>query len=183
MKQAIKYLPLLFFLILTITLFQFLDKKDDGQLPSALLDKQFPSFYLPKLESEELVSQKDFIKSPYLLNVWATWCIACRVEHPFLMFLKEKSEIAIYGLNYKEIGKLEKDGKEVAMELLKEIGSPYEFSGFDEEGKLAMDLGVYGAPETFLVDKEGVIRIRHVGVLSPEVWKEKFEKVLRELND
>ena len=73
MKQAIKYLPLLFFLILTITLFQFLDKKDDGQLPSALLDKQFPSFYLPKLESEELVSQKDFIKSPYLLNVWATW--------------------------------------------------------------------------------------------------------------
>ena len=69
------------------------------------------------------------------------------------------------------------------MELLKKIGNPYEFSVFDEEGKLAMDLGVYGAPETFLVDKEGVIRIRHVGVLGPEVWKEKFEKVLREMND
>ena len=90
MKQAIKYLPLLFFLILTITLFQFLDKKDDGQLPSALLDKQFPSFYLPKLESEELVSQKDFIKSPYLLNVWATWWSSCVAEFPFIRDLENK---------------------------------------------------------------------------------------------
>jgi len=110
------------------------------------------------------------------LNVWATWCVACLVEHPFLMELRNESRIKIYGLNYK-------DDRNKALKLLHKIGDPYEFSIFDKEGKLAIDLGVYGAPETFLIDNQGIIRVRHVGVLTQEVWEQKFKSALSELKE
>ena len=105
--------------------------------------------------------------------MWATWCIACRIEHPFLMDLKKNSVLKIYGLNYK-------DEREKALDLLKRDGDPYEFSIYDFDGRLAIDLGVYGAPETFFIDENGVIRERHVGVIDKRVWEEKFAIYLNE---
>ena len=171
MNRVTHFLPFIFFISLIIILFSFLDK-DEDQLHSVLLEKNFPDFSLPKLESQETVTSQDFSELPLLLNVWATWCIACRVEHPFLMKLKEESVVKIYGLNYK-------DQREKAIKLLDQIGNPYEFSIFDQKGKLALDLGVYGAPETFLVDEKGVIKVRHVGVLTKEVWEKKSSKNIK----
>ena len=173
MKKIIDALPLVVFASLIIVLFSFLSDKDD-QLETALIDSSFPDFKLGSLSDESRVlTKQDIIKLPALINVWATWCIACRVEHPFLMKLKEESRLTIYGLNYK-------DNKLKALDLLERDGDPFEFSIYDFEGRLAIDLGVYGAPETFFIDKNGLIRERHVGVIDEKVWEEKFSKYLNE---
>ena len=173
MKKIIDALPLVVFASLIIVLFSFLSDKDD-QLETALIDSSFPEFKLGSLSDESRVlTKQDIIKLPALINVWATWCIACRVEHPFLMKLKEESRLTIYGLNYK-------DNKLKALDLLERDGNPFEFSIYDFEGRLAIDLGVYGAPETFFIDKNGLIRERHVGVVDEKVWEEKFSKYLNE---
>ena len=173
MKKIIDALPLVVFASLIIILFSFLSDRDD-QLETALIDSSFPEFKLGSLSDESRVlTKQDIIKLPALINVWATWCIACRVEHPFLMKLKEESRLTIYGLNYK-------DNKLKALDLLEKDGNPFEFSIYDFEGRLAIDLGVYGAPETFFIDKNGLIRERHVGVIDEKVWEEKFSKYLYE---
>ena len=173
MKKIVDALPLVVFASLIIVLFSFLSDKDD-QLETALIDSSFPDFNLGSLSDESrLLTKQDIIKLPALINVWATWCIACRVEHPFLMKLKEESILTIYGLNYK-------DNKLKALDLLERDGNPFEFSIYDFEGRLAIDLGVYGAPETFFIDKNGLIRERHVGVIDERVWEEKFSKYLNE---
>ena len=173
MKKIIDVLPLVVFASLIIVLFSFLSDKDD-QLETALIDSSFPEFKLGSLSDESrILTKQDIIKLPALINVWATWCIACRVEHPFLMKLKEESRLTIYGLNYK-------DNKLKALDLLERDGNPFEFSIYDFEGRLAIDLGVYGAPETFFIDKNGLIRERHVGVIDEKVWEEKFSKYLNE---
>ena len=173
MKKIIDALPLVVFASLIIVLFSFLSDKDD-QLETALIDSSFPDFNLGSLSDESRVlTKQDIIKLPALINVWATWCIACRVEHPILMKLKEESRLTIYGLNYK-------DNKLKALDLLERDGNPFEFSIYDFEGRLAIDLGVYGAPETFFIDKNGLIRERHVGVIDEKVWEEKFSKYLNE---
>ena len=173
MKKIINALPLVVFASLIIVLFSFLSDKDD-QLETALLESYFPEFKLGSLSDESrILTKQDIIKLPALINVWATWCIACRVEHPFLMKLKEESRLTIYGLNYK-------DNKLKALDLLERDGNPFEFSIYDFEGRLAIDLGVYGAPETFFIDKNGLIRERHVGVIDEKVWEEKFSKYLNE---
>ncbi|MEC7929652.1 MAG: DsbE family thiol:disulfide interchange protein [Pseudomonadota bacterium] len=173
MKKIINALPLVVFASLIIVLFSFLSDRDD-QLETALIDSSFPEFKLGSLSDESrILTKQDIIKLPALINVWATWCIACRVEHPFLMKLKEESRLTIYGLNYK-------DNKLKALDLLERDGNPFEFSIYDFEGRLAIDLGVYGAPETFFIDKNGLIRERHVGVIDEKVWEEKFSKYLNE---
>ena len=173
MKKIIDALPLSVFASLIIVLFSFLSDRDD-QLETALIDSSFPEFKLGSLSDESRVlTKQDIIKLPALINVWATWCIACRVEHPFLMKLKEESRLTIYGLNYK-------DNKLKALDLPERDGDPFEFSIYDFEGRLAIDLGVYGAPETFFIDKNGLIRERHVGVIDEKVWEEKFSKYLNE---
>ena len=173
MKKIIDALPLVVFASLIIVLFSFLSDGDD-QLETALIDSSFPEFKLGSLSDESRVlTKQDIIKLPALINVWATWCIACRVEHPFLMKLKEESRLTIYGLNYK-------DNKLKALDLLERDGDPFEFSIYDFEGRLAIDLGVYGAPETFFIDKNGLIRERHVGVIDEKVWEDKFSKYLDE---
>ena len=173
MKKLIDILPLLTFIILIGVLFSFLSNKNN-QLETVLIDDTFPQFSLSSLkDSSETLTQYDIKKLPALINIWATWCIACRIEHPFLMKLKEESVLPIYGLNYK-------DNREKALELLERDGDPFEFSIYDFEGRLAIDLGVYGAPETFFIDSNGVIRERHVGVVDEDVWKKKFAKYLDE---
>ena len=175
MNRLTHYLPLALVILLILGLFAFLDR-EESDLRSVLLNKQFPNFSLSRLDNEEIITKDDLLELPSLLNVWATWCVACLVEHPFLMELKNEARIKIYGLNYK-------DDRNKALKLLDKIGDPYEFSIFDKDGKLAIDLGVYGAPETFLIDNEGVIRVRHVGVLTPEVWEQKFNSVLSKLKE
>ena len=171
MKKTLDLIPLVIFLALILVLFTFLSGRED-QLESVLVDKSFPEFSLTSLSDESsFKSKKDISELPALVNVWATWCIACRVEHPFLMKLKENSTIKIYGLNYK-------DDRIKALDLLERDGNPFEFSIYDFEGRLAIDLGVYGAPETFFIDKEGIVRERHVGVVDEKVWQEKFAQYL-----
>ena len=173
MKKLIDIVPLIIFSGLLIVLFSFLGEKED-QLETVLIDSSFPDFSLPSLSQDSRkLGREDISELPALINVWATWCIACRVEHPFLMKLKEESTVAIYGLNYK-------DNKGKALDLLDRDGNPFKFSIYDAEGRLAIDLGVYGAPETFFIDKNGIIRERHVGVLDETVWKNKFAKFLDE---
>ena len=173
MKKIIDVLPLAIFIGLIIALFSFLYEEED-QLETVLIDSTFPEFSLTALSDDSrLLSKEDIAQLPALINVWATWCIACRVEHPFLMKLKEESILTIYGLNYK-------DNKAKALELLKKDGNPFEFSIYDFEGRLAIDLGVYGAPETFFIDKNGLIRERHVGVVDQRVWEDKFAKYIDE---
>ena len=173
MKKIIDVLPLAIFIGLIIALFSFLYEEED-QLETVLIDSTFPEFSLTALSDDSrLLSKEDIAQLPALINVWATWCIACRVEHPFLMKLKEESILTIYGLNYK-------DNKTKALALLKKDGNPFEFSIYDFEGRLAIDLGVYGAPETFFIDKNGLIRERHVGVVDQRVWEDKFAKYIDE---
>tara|TARA_B100001179_G_scaffold70651_1_gene49390 strand:+ start:1940 stop:2476 length:537 start_codon:yes stop_codon:yes gene_type:complete len=175
MNRLTHYLPLALFIVLVLGLFTFLDR-EESDLRSVLLNKDFPNFSLSRLDNAEIITKDDLLELPSLLNVWATWCVACLVEHPFLMELKNEARIKIYGLNYK-------DDRNKALKLLDRIGDPYELSIFDKDGKLAIDLGVYGAPETFLIDNEGIIRVRHVGVLTPEVWEQKFNSVLSKLKE
>ena len=176
MKKILNLLPLIAFALLVVVLYSFLTN-DNDQLESVLVDKSVPEFTLPDLENPEIeISKTSINKLPALINVWATWCVACKVEPPFLMKLKKESVLTVYGLNYK-------DNRSKAIKLLETDGNPFELSIFDKEGKLALDLGVYGAQETFFVEKKGIIRERHVGVLTTKVWKEKFEKFLIEDSD
>ena len=110
-----------------------------------------------------MLAREDLLGEPALLNVWATWCVACRVEHPYLQQLAD-SGVPIYGVNYKD-----EDG--AAGRWLAELGNPYRFNIADRDGTLGLDLGVYGAPETYLLDADGVIRYRHVGVVDERVWE------------
>jgi cytochrome c biogenesis protein CcmG/thiol:disulfide interchange protein DsbE len=136
---------------------------DPKEMPSALIDRPLPQFNLPALGQEGLLTRADVIGKVSLFNVWATWCISCRVEHPYLKQLADAG-VPIYGVNYKE----EQDAD--ALAWLEELGDPYIVNIADREGTLGLDLGVYGAPETYVVDASGVIRYRHVGVVDEKVW-------------
>jgi cytochrome c biogenesis protein CcmG/thiol:disulfide interchange protein DsbE len=166
------FLPLILFAMLAITLFQGLSL-DPTEMPSALIDRPLPAFNLPRLGQPGSLSEQDVEGQVSLLNVWATWCVACRVEHPYLRQLSDQG-VRLIGLNYK-------DNDADAERWLEELGNPYQFNIADNEGTLGLDLGVYGAPETYLVDGVGVIRYRHVGVVDERVWKTILEPLYQEL--
>ncbi len=155
------FLPLILFALLAITLFRGLSL-DPSAMPSALIDKPLPAFNLPRLGQGEPLSVADVKGQPALLNVWATWCVSCRVEHPYLKRLAEQG-IPVFGINYK-------DDDMAAQRWLDELGNPYRFNIADREGTLGLDMGVYGAPETYLLDANAVVRYRHVGVVDDKVW-------------
>ncbi len=165
MPRLLLFIPLVLFIILGGFLWKGLSI-DPRELPSALLDKPFPEFTLPALQTpERTLSKQDFIGQPVLINVWATWCPSCRQEHEQLLAIAATSEIPVIGLNYK-------DERDAAINWLQQLGNPYQFNIFDEQGMLGLDLGVYGAPETYLLDAQGIIRHRHVGVVTEVVWQE-----------
>lgn len=168
MKRVKLFLPLIIFAILAVFLMRGL-KLDPAAMPSALLNKPWPVFSLPTLESSETVSGKNLLGQKALVNVWATWCVTCRVEHPFLMQLKQQ-DILIYGVNYK-------DNQADAKIWLQEKGNPYRFTIVDADGKLGIDLGVFGAPETYFIDSKGVIRYKHVGDLNQRIWQDKLKAI------
>ncbi len=167
------FLPLLAFAVLSIFLFRGL-WLDPREMPSALLGRPVPAFSLPQLGEPGQLSEADLAGQAGLLNVWATWCPSCRVEHPYLVQLAERG-IPVYGLNYKD-----EDG--AALKWLEDLGDPYRFNIADREGTLGLDLGVYGAPETYLIDAAGVVQYRHVGVVDERVWQTVLEPLYRQLN-
>ncbi|MFT5083807.1 MAG: cytochrome c biogenesis protein CcmG/thiol:disulfide interchange protein DsbE [Lentisphaeria bacterium] len=156
------FIPLAIFMVMAIFLFRGL-YLDPNEMPSALVDKPLPEFSLPELLTGETIDRQTLIGKPFLLNVWATWCPTCIQEHPYLVELSQNG-VVIVGLNYK-------DEDDKAKQWLKRLGNPYAYNVVDAEGRMGLDLGVYGAPETFVVDSNGVIRYRHVGVVNDGVWK------------
>lgn len=166
------FLPLILFGVLALFLLRglYLDPKE---LPSAMIDRPFPVFSLPALGSGELLDRDAVSGEVALFNVWATWCVSCRVEHPYLTDLARRG-VAIYGINYK-------DEDQAALRWLQDLGDPYIANIADREGTLALDLGVYGAPETYLVDADGVIRYRHVGVVDERVWTTILQPIYEQL--
>ena len=168
MKRLKLFLPLIVFAVLAVFLMRGL-KLDPAAMPSALLDKPWPVFSLPTLESGEVISEKSLRGQKALVNVWATWCVTCRVEHPFLMQLAQNG-VLIIGLNYK-------DKQDEAQRWLQEKGNPFRFTINDADGKLGMDLGVFGAPETYFVDSQGVIRYKYIGDLNERVWNDSLKAV------
>lgn len=148
---------------------------DPRKIPSPLIGKPLPAFTLPTLEDPAKTLGPDALRGRvYLLNVWASWCVACRQEHPVLNALARGKVVSLIGLNYK-------DQREDALRWLAEYGNPYETSLADLDGRVGIDLGVYGVPETFVIDKQGVIRYKHIGPISPEIWTEKLAPLVAEL--
>jgi cytochrome c biogenesis protein CcmG/thiol:disulfide interchange protein DsbE len=165
MKRWMLLLPLVLFLGMAGLLYRGL-YLDPSELPSALIGKAFPEFSLPAVQDSNPLTRADLLGKPALVNVWGTWCVACRVEHPVLTKLAQQG-VVIYGVNYKDVNAY-------AQKWLKEFHDPYQLNINDEAGSPGLNLGVYGAPETFLIDAKGVIRYKHVGVIDETVWREKL---------
>jgi cytochrome c biogenesis protein CcmG/thiol:disulfide interchange protein DsbE len=142
--------------------------KDPSLVPSPLIGKPIPSFQLSTLkDADAIITQENFKGEIALINVWGTWCVACKQEHAALVYIADKKNIPIYGLNYK-------DDREMAKQWLVDYGDPYVRSAFDASGRIAIDFGVYGAPETFLIDDKGIIRHKLVGIMTADVWEQQF---------
>ena len=160
-------IPIIVFLLLVVV-FSFGLFNDPRELPSPFLGEQAPAFEVESLtEPERIVGSADYAGKMALVNVWATWCGGCRQEHGFLMQLARSGSIAIYGINWR-------DDREAALGWLQQLGDPYEFSAFDADGRVGIDWGVYGAPETFLVSPDGIVLHKHLGPLDARIWQEDF---------
>lgn len=172
----LRYLiPLVLFVVLVVFLAIGLTR-DPRSLPSALLDKPAPAFSLPQLKDPARpFSAEDMRGKVWMLNVWASWCAACRDEHPHLFEYAKSGAVPIYGLNYK-------DKSEDALRWLEDLGDPYVLSAVDLDGRVGIDYGVYGAPESYIIDKSGTIRFKHVGPVTPAVWSKQILPLVQELN-
>jgi len=172
--------PIAVFVLLGLLLGYAIKQMQSGEysprdIPSPLIDKPLPAFDLPNLANPaERVKKSDLLGRVYLLNVWASWCAACREEHPLLMALARDKRVLIVGLNYK-------DERADALGWLQQFGNPYELSIADRDGRFGIDLGVYGVPETFVIDQVGVIRKKHIGPLTEKSWKEKLLPMIEDL--
>lgn len=175
MGKALRYLlPLVVFLGIAFFLYRGLSL-NPREVPSPLIGKKVPEFSVPLLsDPTRTLSAAQLRGKVYLLNVWGSWCVSCREEHPVLVELAKKGTIPIYGLNWK-------DKQEDAIAWLKRFGDPYAGSGVDRDGKVAIDFGVYGAPETYLVDREGVIRFKQTGPLTWEIIEKKIVPIVSKL--
>lgn len=168
------FLPLAVFAVLTAFLGYGLTL-DPREVPSPLIDRPAPAFRLPQLDQPtRVVVPADLQGRVWLLNVWASWCVACRQEHPVLVSLAKSGAVPIYGLNYK-------DQRADALTWLDRFGNPYQWSMLDADGRVGIDYGVYGVPETFLIDKQGIIRYKQIGPLTDEILARKIIPMARRL--
>lgn len=168
-------IPLVLFAVLIIFLAIGLGH-DPHRLPSALINEPAPEFALPELrDPSKIISPKQMRGKVWLLNVWASWCVGCREEHPFLLEIARSGVVPIYGLTWK-------DKREDSLAVLSELGDPYVLNMSDFDGRVAIDYGITGAPETYLIDKNGVIRYKEPGQLTPEVMEKTILPMVRELN-
>jgi len=149
---------------------------DPRDVPSPLINKPAPAFQLPQLqEPAKTFSAQEMRGKVWLLNVWASWCVSCREEHPVLVELSRSGAVPVYGLDYK-------DKREDALAWLSDLGNPYIVSASDTDGRVGIDYGVYGVPETYLIDREGVIRFKQIGPVTPKVLEEKILPMYKELS-
>lgn len=172
-QRLFLFIPLVMFAVLAILFWRGLSL-DPNSMPSALLNKSVPTFSLPRLDNPQETLNNDVLQGKVtLINIWATWCVTCRAEHAFLNILKNQG-ITIIGVDYK-------DNRVDAQRWIAELGNPYTDIIVDEDGRLGLDLGVFGAPETYIVDKTGVIRYKHIGDLNQKVWDETIKPIIEKL--
>ena len=170
--KSLKFLiPLALFGVLAVFLGAGL-KLDPREVPSPLIGKPAPDFKLARLDDPSAsITRADLLGKVWMLNVWASWCVACREEHPLLVEFAKRKLVPVYGLNYKDV---RADG----LLWLSRMGDPYDASLFDADGRVGIDYGVYGVPETFVIDRQGVVRFKHIGPLTPEVLRDRIEPLL-----
>jgi cytochrome c biogenesis protein CcmG, thiol:disulfide interchange protein DsbE len=150
--------------------------RDPHEVPSPFIDKPAPAFRLDQLhDATASFNPADMKGKVWLLNVWASWCVSCRVEHPLLVDMSKKQLVPIVGLNYK-------DKRDEGLQWLMRFGNPYSLSAFDVDGRVGIDYGVYGVPETFVIDKQGVIRYKQIGPITPEALEKTLLPLIRRLN-
>jgi cytochrome c biogenesis protein CcmG/thiol:disulfide interchange protein DsbE len=161
--------PLIAFALLVVVLAIGVRRAPEkSTIESVLIGRPAPSFDLPRLGNEPgLFRSADWRGRAFLLNVWGTWCVECRAEHDVLLAIKRSGVVPLIGLNWK-------DDDALALRWLEELGNPYDAVAADREGRVAIDWGVYGAPETFLVDARGIVVHKHVGPLSEQIWARDF---------
>lgn len=175
MKRLGFLIPLGVFVALAVVLAIGLNR-DPREVPSPLIGKPAPAFALTRLDdSARTIALDDLRGKVWMLNVWASWCVACRDEHPLLVEFSKKGLLPIYGLNYK-------DQRDDGRAWLARMGDPYQASLFDGEGRTGIDFGVYGVPETFIIDKTGTIRMKHIGPLTPDVIATEIIPLVKKLN-
>ena len=175
MKSLRFLIPLAVFIVLLVFLGVGL-KLDPREVPSPLIGKPAPGFALARLDdAAQTIKREDMLGTVWMLNVWASWCVACREEHPLLVEFSRKKLLPMYGLNYK-------DQRADGLAWLGQFGNPYDASLFDGDGRVGIDFGVYGVPETFIIDREGVVRLKHIGPLTPQVIQSEIEPMVRKLN-
>jgi len=175
-KRRIKgFIPFIIFLIIAVFLWRGL-RLDPRKIPSALIDKPAPTIHLATVfNPEQYLTNQDFKNKVTLVHVWATWCVSCFKEHPLLMNIaKNNKDINIFGIDYK-------DDRVKAKVWLTQYGNPYIKSGFDEKGKTIIDWGVYGTPELFVLDKQGIIRYKHADPLSKLTWEQEVLPIINKL--
>ncbi|HEY6597917.1 MAG TPA: DsbE family thiol:disulfide interchange protein [Pseudomonadales bacterium] len=171
MSRASFFIPLTAFVIIAALLYAGFSLNDPHELPSALIGKPFPAFDLPSLDADtpaRRFTAADLRGRPTLVNVWATWCPTCRAEHADLLRIRAETGLSIIGVNYK-------DRSDEARAWLRALGDPYEFNIVDADGQLGVELGVYGAPESFLVDAAGTIVYKRVGEVNRTVWEREIK--------
>jgi cytochrome c biogenesis protein CcmG, thiol:disulfide interchange protein DsbE len=167
-------LPLVIFLVLAAFLYKGLHL-DPHEVPSPLIDKPAPAFNLQQLQdTNKFFSPAEMKGKVWLLNAWASWCVSCKEEHPVLMSLAQQNIVPIYGLDYK-------DKREDALMVLNQAGNPYSLSVMDREGRTGIDYGVYGVPETYVIDKLGVIRYKQIGPVTHQNLRETILPLVAEL--
>jgi cytochrome c biogenesis protein CcmG/thiol:disulfide interchange protein DsbE len=170
------WLPIAIFVALVVLLGVGLTL-NPREVPSPLVGKPTPDFELPQLlDPGKTFSPKEMRGKVWLLNVWASWCTACREEHPVLSALAKSGAVPIYGLDYK-------DKRDEAIGFLRALGDPYVLSASDPNGRIGIDYGVYGVPETYVIDKQGVIRYKRIGPVTPEIIQQKILPLVHELNN
>ena len=171
-RSMLRFLPLVVFVGIAVFLAIGLTH-DPREVPSPLIGKPVPAFSLPPVEGRQLgLSSGDLKGNVSLVNVFASWCVACRDEHPVLMQIKREGAVTLHGLNYK-------DAPADAARWLDERGDPYTRTGADIDGRVAIDWGVYGAPETFLIDSSGKVLFKHIAPITIEIWERDFVPLIR----
>ncbi|MHA7900351.1 MAG: DsbE family thiol:disulfide interchange protein [Henriciella sp.] len=165
-----RIVPVALFVVLTIFLAIGLTR-DPSVIPTEMIDREMPQFELPELREETTVTEADLVGEIALVNVFGSWCVACLQEHPTLMQLSRDDTVKIVGVNWR-------DDRVDALDWLEEHGDPYDTIIFDEESDLVIEIGVTGAPETFVLDPDGRIRYKQIGPITPEVWKDTIRPVI-----
>jgi periplasmic protein thiol:disulfide oxidoreductases, DsbE subfamily len=150
-------------------------QRDPREVPSPLVDKAAPAFNVPQVVmADKTFSPADMKGQVWMLNVWASWCVACKVEHPLLMEVQRAQVVPLIGLDYK-------DKRPDALKFLSQNGDPYDLAAFDGDGRVGIDYGVYGVPETFIIDKNGVIRHKQIGPITPEALEKTILPLIERL--